>query len=576
MRNQEGKVRVAMVGNPNVGKTALLNALTGGNFTVGNFPGVTVEKKEGEGVIGGKKYVFVDLPGIYSFEAGSLDERVARDYIVDEHPDLIINVVNAANLERNLYLTMQLTDFGIPMILVLNMIDRARENGVEVDVKKLSDILGVPVVTTVAVRGEGIEDLKSEILKGGRIPRKFEGGIKEKIEAAEKIAREVTKFERKRIDLTESFDEVFMDSHLGIPIFFSFMWMVFVFTYSVAQPISDLLGEFFDDLASHIGGNSPLASLIGDGIIGGVGSVLVFVPNIAFLFLALSLLELSGYMPRAVYLLDGIMTRFGLNGRAIIPLIMGFGCNVPAVLATRSIEDDRVRIATVLVNPFMSCNARLPIYLFLAGVFFPKNGTAVIMMLYLTGVAIALISALALRKFLLKGESEFIMEMPPYMLPSLRDVLMMTWIRVKHFLQKAGTVILLMSVAVWFITTYPGGSIESSYAAYLGKTLQPVFSPMGWSWELVLSLITGFVAKEIVVSTLGVLKVDAAALSSMIAPHQAMAFMLFTLLYMPCLATIAAIRAEIGWKWAVFAVAYSFLVAYTIAFVVTEVGAWFF
>ncbi len=566
-------MRVAMVGNPNVGKTSLLNALTGGNFTVANFPGVTVEKKEGKGVIGGKVVTFVDLPGIYGFETENLDEKVARDYIIREKPDLILNVVNALNLERNLYLTLQLTEFGVPMIIALNMIDEAEKEGIRIDEERLSEILGLPVVKTSAVRGEGIEELKKEILKGGKVPKVFRGSLEEKIELAGRIAREVAKSEKVWVsEIDEAFDEVFMDKHLGIPIFLSIMWMMFVFTYTIAEPFNSLLGKIFDTLASYISGlDGWLFSMLGDGVVAGVGSVLSFIPNIAFLFLALSILELSGYMPRAVYLVDGLMARFGLNGRSIIPLIMGFGCNVPAVLATRSIEDEKVRIATVIINPFMSCSARLPIYVLFAGIFFPKTGSAVIMALYLIGVLIALISALALRKTLLKGESEFIMELPPYMLPSLRELWLMTWVRTKHFIQKAGTVILAMSVVVWYITNYPGGSIESSYAAMLGKALQPLFSPMGWSWELVLALITGFVAKEVVVATIGVLNVD---IASVMSPHQAFAFMLFTLLYMPCVATIAAIRAEIGTKWAIFGVLFSFAVAYMVSMIATEVGVW--
>ncbi len=562
-----------MAGNPNVGKTALLNLLTGGDFTVANFPGATVEKKEGKAIIDGREIIFVDLPGIYSFEAETIDERVARDYIVKESPDLILNVVNALNLERNLYLTLQLTKFGIPMVVALNMIDEAEKEGIEIDTRKLEEILGVPVVKTSAVKGYGLDRLKEEILKGGKRPNVFDGSLEDIIRIASKISKEVVRVERREIaSIDEAFDEVFMDRHLGIPIFLSFMWMMFVFTYTVAEPITSILSDLFDILASHISAQDGwFFSMLGDGVIAGVGSVLSFVPNIAFLFLALSIMELSGYMPRAVYLVDGLMSRFGLNGRAIIPLIMGFGCNVPAVLATRTIEDEKVRIATVLVNPFMSCSARLPIYLLFAGVFFPDRGSAVIMSLYLIGVLIALTSALLLRKTLLRGESEFIMELPPYMMPNFRELWLMTWSRTKHFIQKAGTVILLMSIVVWFITSYPGGSIETSYAAMLGKTLQPVFAPMGWTWELVLALISGFVAKEVVVSTIGVLGIDVAKIMT---PGQAFAFMLFTLLYMPCFATIAAIKAEIGTKWTVFAILFSFAVAYIIALIATGVGMW--
>lgn len=560
-----------MVGNPNVGKTTLLNALTGGKFTVANFPGVTVEKKEGKTIINGKEIVFVDLPGIYGFETENLDEVITRDYILKERPDLILNVVSMLNLERNLYLTLQLTEFRIPMIVALNMSDEAEKKGFEIDAERLEKILGVPVIKTSAVKGDGIERLKEEILRGGKVPNIFRGNLQKKIDVASKIADEVT-ISKTLSKLDEVFDEVFMDRHLGIPIFLSIMWMLFVFTYTIAEPLTSFLSDSFDTLASHVSENGGwFFSMVGDGIISGVGGVLSFVPNIAFLFLALSILELSGYMPRAVYLVDNLMSRFGLNGRSIIPLIMGFGCNVPAVLAARSIEDEKVRITTILINPFMSCSARLPIYVLFAGTFFPDIGSTVIMSLYLVGVTIALVSALFLRKSLLRGESEFIMEMPPYMVPNLKDVWMMTWVRTKHFIVKAGTVILLMSIVVWYITSYPGGSIEKSYAAMLGKALQPLFSPMGWSWEFVLALISGFVAKEVVVATIEILNIDIAGTMS---AYQSFSFMLFTLLYIPCVATIAAIRAEIGAKWTAFAVAFSFTVAYVVSFIATEVGLW--
>ena len=549
----------------------MLNALTKGNFEVGNFPGTTVEKKEGKAKIDGEEVVFVDLPGIYSLEAQSIDEKIARDFLLNEKPDLILNVVNASNLERNLYLTLQLVDFKIPMILVLNMIDEAEKRGIVIDAKKLSKILGVPVIRTVAVKGIGIEELKKEILKDGRILEIDVGkDLNSKLKKAEEIVKEVISFEKARIDLSEVFDEVFMDRHLGVPIFIAFMWMMFTFTYTVASPITDLIDSAFSALSKQISSlNGIVFTLIGDGIVKGVGSVLIFLPNIAFLFIALALLELSGYMPRAVYLMDRIMTAFGLTGRSVIPLIMGFGCNVPAVMATRTIEDDRVRIATILVNPFMSCSARLPIYVLFAGLFFPKSGSAVIMGLYIFGVIIALISALIFRKVLLRGEAEYIIELPPYRIPNLRDVWILTWNRTKHFLQKAGTVILAMSVVIWFLTNFPSSNIEESYAGVLGRSMQPLFAPMGWDWQFVLAILMGFIAKEVVVETLGILNTPIAQIMS---PSQALAFMVFSLLYMPCLATLATIKAEAGWKWMIFAVVYSFLIAYTAAFAVGVVA----
>ena len=554
-------MRIALVGNPNVGKTALLNALTGGSFEVGNFPGTTVERKEGKARIDGREVILVDLPGIYSLEAYSLDEKVAREYIIEERPDLILNVINASNLERNLYLTLQLAEFRIPMIVVLNMIDEALKRGLSVDARKLEEILGVPVVETVAVERKGIEELKRRIVEGGRVPKIRPKDVFDRVRLAERIAKEVVREKRVGGEISDVLDEVFMDEHLGIPIFLSLMWMTFTLTYTVARPLTDVIDDAFTFLSNSVGG------LLG-GIIKGVGSVLVFVPNIVLLFLSLSILELSGYMPRAVYLLDGIMSKFGLNGRSSIPLLMGFGCNVPAVLVTRGIEDDRIRIATIVSIPFTSCSARLPIYILLASIFFPKWGSVVIMCLYIIGLLVALLTSLSLRKTVLKGEAEYIMELPPYRIPNLKDVWNLTWNRTKHFLQKAGTVILGMSVVIWFLTHYPTPNLDRSFAGTLGKAVQPVFSHLGWNWQLVLSILMGAIAKEVVVETLKMLGFPLSTLH----PADALAFMVFVLLYMPCMATIAVIRGEAGWKWTIFAVIYSFLVAYFLAFVAEVVA----
>ncbi len=551
-------IRVAMVGNPNVGKTALLNALTGGGFEVGNFPGTTVEKKEGRTRMNGVEVEFVDLPGIYSLEAYSLDEMIARDYLVNERPDVVLNVIDASNLERNLYLTLQLCKLGIPMVVALNMLDEAGKRGIEIDSKKLEEILSVPVVETVAIEGKGIERLKGSLFN----PSVCRIEVENRQKLAEQIVERVV---RKRETSThlDALDEVFTDPLLGIPVFFSVMWMLFRFTYDVASPLVNAIDLAFSFVADAIGSQSAVASLLSHGVIKGVGSVLVFVPNIAFLFIALAFMELSGYMARAAFIMDRTMSRFGLNGRAVIPLIMGFGCNVPAIMATRAIDDRKVRLTTILVNPFMSCSARLPIYILFAGTFFPSMASAAIMSMYLLGVVLALISACLLRRFVFKGEAEFIMEMPPYRVPKLSAIAKLTWSRVKHFLEKAGTVILAMSIVIWFLTNYPSSSIENSYAGMLGKALQPLFMPMHWSWKLVIALIMGFVAKEVVVETIGI---TVSNLTALITPAQAFGFMVFSLLYMPCLATLAVIKSETGsWKWAGLAVMYSFAVAYIVS-----------
>ncbi|WP_232215810.1 ferrous iron transport protein B [Archaeoglobus veneficus] len=554
-----GMLKVAMVGNPNVGKTALLNALTGGSFEVGNFPGTTVEKKEGRAVINGVEVEFVDLPGIYSLEAYSLDEKIARDYLVNEKPDVVLNVIDATNLERNLYLTLQLCNLGIPMVIALNMLDEARKRGIEIDAKKLEEILGVPVIETIAVEKKGIEELKKALFS----PAVCRLRVENRLKLAEQIAKQVVE-KKEAFTYLDAIDEVFTDPLFGIPVFFSVMWMVFRFTYDVASPLVNAVDLAFSLLADAIGSEGVLASLLSQGIIKGVGSVLVFVPNIAFLFIALAVMELSGYMARAVFIMDRTMSRFGLNGRAVIPLIMGFGCNVPAIMATRAIEDWKIRITTVLINPFMSCSARLPIYILFAGTFFPSMASAAIMSLYLLGVLLALISAFVLRRFVFRGEAEFIMEMPPYRIPKFSAIAKLTWSRVKHFIEKAGTVILAMSVVIWLLTNYPSNSIEESYAGMLGRAIQPLFAPMDWSWELVVALLMGFVAKEVVVETIGITVGD--GLAGLLTPAQAFGFMVFSLLYMPCLATLAVIRTEAGsWKWTGFAVVYSFSVAYVVS-----------
>lgn len=560
---QKTAVRVAMVGNPNVGKTALLNAITGGSFEVGNFPGTTVEKKEGKAKIKGVEVDFVDLPGIYSLEAYSLDEKIARDYLVNEKPDVVLNVIDATNLERNLYLTLQVCKLRIPMVIALNMVDEAKKRGIEIDVKKLQEILGVPVVETVAVESKGIDKLKNAIFNPSVCRIEFENRQK----FAEQIAEQVVRKTEKLTHL-DVLDEVFTDSILGIPIFFSVMWMLFRFTYDVASPFVNAIDLLFSTISDAVGDGSVIASLISHGVIKGVGSVLVFVPNIAFLFIALAFMELSGYMARAAFIMDRTMSRFGLNGRAVIPLIMGFGCNVPAIMATRAIDDRKVRLTTILVNPFMSCSARLPIYILFAGTFFPSMASAAIMSLYMLGVLLALVSAFFLRRFAFKGEAEFIMEMPPYRVPKFSAIAKLTWSRVKHFLEKAGTIILAMSVVIWFLTNYPSSTVGESYAGMIGKVLEPLFAPMHWSWELVVALIMGFVAKEVVVETIGITVGD---LHSLLTPAQAFGFMIFSLLYMPCLATLAVIRSETGsWKWTAFAVGYSFMLAYVMAFLLTE------
>ncbi|NJE00264.1 ferrous iron transport protein B [Thermococcus sp. LS1] len=663
---------IALIGNPNVGKTTIFNALTGLKQHVGNWPGVTVEKKEGEFEHGGKKFHVVDLPGVYALTAYSIDEKIARDFIVREKPDLVVDIVDASNLQRNLYLTLQLLEIGANVVVALNKMDLAKEKGYKIDPKKLEDALGVPVVPMVAAEGKGIEELKAKIVEAlERKPRPVEypnfeayterltrvierdeelsrrynprwlaikllegddeaKGIVEESRTRDDILRELIEVseelhkkygdvelaladerygvigeivkkaivkKEERMTFSDMLDEVFTHKYLGIPIFISLMWVVFKFTFDVSAPFSDIIDWFFGWLGDAVGthvANDALASLLRDGIIAGLGSVLVFLPPIAFLFLAFSWLEDSGYMARAAFVMDRVMHRFGLHGKSVIPMIMGFGCNVPAIMATRTLEDEKDRLLTILVNPLMSCPARLPIYAVFAGAFFAGREGTVITSMYLLGIALALVIAWLFRKLLFKGEpSYFIMELPPYNRPNWRVILGTTWTRTEKFLKKAGTVIFAGVVVVWLLSvTGPSGYLGSealengavlakSWVAALGHALQPLFSPMGWDWRGAVALFFGFIAKEVVVGTLGVLYGvgdDVHAVSNAIAasgtfnPVTAYAFMAFSLIYVPCVATIAVIKQEAGWKWALFAVVYEIILAYIVALAIVGIG----
>ncbi|BAD84903.1 iron(II) transport protein B [Thermococcus kodakarensis KOD1] len=669
------EVVIALIGNPNAGKTTLFNALTGLRQHVGNWPGVTVEKKEGEFEYKEMKFRVVDLPGVYGLTAYSIDEKIARDFIVKEKPRVVVDIVDASNLERNLYLTLQLLEIGANVVVALNKMDLAEEKGYKIDPKKLEEALGVPVVPMVASEGKGIEELKAKIveaIKGKPRPIEYpnfeayierimrvierddelvrnynprwlaikllEGddearGIVEKsrlrddilrelinvsgelhkkygdVELAladerygliEEIAKRAIVKKEDRITFSDMLDEVLTHKYLGVPIFISLMWAVFKFTFDVSAPFSDIIDWFFswlgDEVGAHVA-NDALASLLRDGIIGGLGSVLVFLPPIAFLFLAFSWLEDSGYMARAAFVMDRVMHHFGLHGKSVIPMIMGFGCNVPAIMATRTLEDEKDRILTILVNPLMSCPARLPIYAVFAGAFFAGREGTVITSMYLLGIAFALIIAWLFRKLIFKGEpSYFVMELPPYNRPNWGTIFGTAWTRTEKFLRKAGTVIFAGVIVVWLLSvTGPSGYLGSealengellakSWVASLGHALQPLFAPMGWDWKAAVALFFGFIAKEIVVGTLGVLYgvgdneqaiSQAMAASGAFNPATAYAFMAFSLIYVPCLATIAVIKQEAGWKWALFAVAYELILAYIVALLIVAVGGVF-
>ncbi|MCD6481751.1 MAG: ferrous iron transport protein B [Thermoplasmata archaeon] len=658
------ELKVAIIGNPNVGKTTLFNALTGEKQHVGNWPGVTVEKIEGYGKVDGVRVHYIDLPGVYSLSAYSIDEKIARDFILTENPDVVVDIVDATNLERNLYLTLQLLELKANVVIALNFMDEVEKRRMDIDVKKLQEFLGIKVVPVVAREGKGIEELKRAILETARhgVIRKVEVGYGRDVERAileiegmladerikcrhcpfaklclgsdrerhwvstrllegddeankvvdreialraMELRRELEKkygdmaayFAKKRYELigsivrqclkmeemeetfSDRMDRVLLDKYLGIPIFFVIMWLAFKLTFDVAAPFTLLIEKLFDELGKWVAGSIPnetMASLIGEGIIGGVGSVLVFVPNIFLLFFILALLEDSGYMARAAFVMDRVMYRIGLHGKAFIPMLLGFGCNVPAIMATRTMEDERDRLLAIMINPLMSCSARLPVYVLFAGIFFAGKEAGVIMSMYLLGILLAVMMALLLRKFLFQGKpSPFIMEMPPYRLPTLRNIVSTTWNRGKMFIKKAGTIILLGVIIIWFLANFPDGGIEESFLAMIGKAMQPLFAPLGWSWRAVVALLAGVVGKEIVVGSLGALYGGnlSSALAADFTQVEAFAYMAFVLIYVPCIATIAAIWQETrSIKWPLFTITYEILLAYGVALAIVAIG----
>ncbi len=662
------RYEIALIGNPNVGKSTLFNTLTGENVYIGNWPGVTVEKKEGEFEYNGKKFKVVDLPGVYSLTANSIDEIVARDYIINEKPDLVVDIVDATALERNLYLTLQLMEMGANILLALNKMDLARTLGIDIDVDKLEKILGIRVVPISAIKKVGIEDLKKAISEEVKNKRKYNikyphfepyikkiisilqkdenlkkynlrylaikllendkyvediikkskiwnelnpvldsirkelskkygeadlGIIEERYKVIDNIVKEVVKKKSGKLTTTQMLDDVLTDEKVGILLLIPFLWMLFKFTFDVSAPFSAMIDYIFsllgDVIKSSIS-NEFIASLLADGIIRGVGAVLVFFPILAFLFFAISFLEDSGYMARIPYIADRFMNKFGLPGKAIIPLVMGFGCNVPAIMATRTIENEKDRILTILINPLMSCSARLPIYALFAGAFFSAYQGLVVLSMYALGVVLALIIAKIFRKFIFKeSPSYLIVELPPYQIPHLKVVLKNTWERVYDFLKKAGTIIVFGVILVWLLSVYgPSGYLgaealtnpellSNSWAAVIGKALAPLFAPMGWDWKACSALLFGVIAKEVVVGSLAILYgVGEENLSNIIVnaftPVSAYAFMAFSLIYLPCIATLGVIRQEIGWKWAVFALAYEMVLAYIVALTITIIG----
>ena len=665
------EVRIALAGNPNSGKTSIFNALTGLHQYVGNWPGVTVERKEGRFTYEGHEVRLVDLPGTYALDAYTIDERVARQYLTSESPDAVIAVVDASNLERNLYLVAQLLELEARVIVALNMMDVAASRGLEIDVDKLGRLLGVKVVPTVASKNVGIDqlrrvvhdihsaaprpglrisygdDIESGLVKlveavrvawphrsdgvrwwalkllegdpgalaelestgGGSALRTVLDSVRTGLEKHIGTDAETAVVERRygflnglvrectrrrpgvgrRLAVSDEIDRVVANRWVGIPVFLLLLWGTFQLVFTVGAPLSDLIDRFFGWLSGAAAGwlsalHAPawLASLTSEGLIGGVGSVLVFVPNILILFLVISLLEESGYMVRAAFVMDRFMHLLGLHGKSFIPMIVGFGCNVPAIMATRTLESRKDRILTILVNPLMSCSARLPIYILFAGAFFTREQGLVVFSLYLLGIVLAVLVARLFKWLFFREEvAPLIMELPPYHLPTLRSVLTHMWERSWLFVRKAGTIIAGASVVIWLLGSLPWGvqyASESSFIGRVGGVLAPLLRPAGFGyWWAAVSLAAGVIAKEIVVSTMGAIHGTGPegiveVLRQSFTPLSAYAFMVMSLIYIPCVATIAAIRRETNWRWTALAVGYTLVLGWLVATGVYQVG----
>ena len=717
---KKGKIiNVALVGNPNCGKTSLFNFASGAHEHVGNYSGVTVDAKEGTFQRKGYTFKIVDLPGTYSLSAYSPEELYVRKHLNEEQPDVVINVVDASNLERNLYLTCQLIDMDERMVIALNMYDELERQGNKFDYESLSRMLGIPMIPTVSRTGFGIEALFDRVIQvyeeADPILRHIhinygdilEKGIKNINATLKKVAdiptsiskrylsikllerdkeveteiknfpqaesilqerdRNTTQIEEllkqdcetaftdarygfidgalretfqrnkiREVTSTQLIDTFVTHKILGFPIFILFMWIMFEVTFRVGEyPMGwiewlvGVIGDFMRNTMS----DGPLKDLLVDGIIGGVGGVIVFLPNILILYAFISFMEDSGYMARAAFIMDKLMHKMGLHGKSFIPLVMGFGCNVPAIMASRTIESRNSRMITMLILPLMSCSARLPIYVLLSGAFFPKQAGSVLLMLYLAGIFLAIIMARVFKRFLFKEEDvPFVMELPPYRMPTGKSIMLHMWEKAKQYLHKMGGVILVASIIIWFLSYFPLHSPEeaeidrqiaqveqvgelsseqqetlsllehhkatvhqkNSYIGMIGEALQPILSPLGFDWKMSVSLMTGMAAKEVVVSTLSVLYVGEAddegspQLDKMMkedtyddgtpvfTPLVALSFMLFVLIYFPCVATVSAIVHESGsWKWGLFVIGYTCLLAWAVSFVVFQAGSLF-
>ena len=696
-------IKVALVGNPNCGKTSLFNVASGSHEHVGNYSGVTVDAKEGVFEHGGYRFILTDLPGTYSLSAYSPEELYVRKSLIEDMPDVVINVVDASNLQRNLYLTTQLIDMNLRVVMALNMYDELNANGDKLDIKQLGYLLGMPIIPTVSRTGDGIETLFDTVIRiyeqtdphlarhihinhGSEVEQSI-GRIKKLISKTEDIRykystrylaikylendkeieslveslgnrdeiiaarfEENTRIrgllgsglESSMVDakyafvqgalaetytrnsskvrgnrLTDKIDAIVTNRWLAFPIFFLLLYVVFDGTFVLGEyPMRwiEWTIDHFGAFVSSAMADGWFKDLMVDGIIGGVGSVLVFLPNLLLLYLFISLLEDSGYMARAAFIMDRLMHRIGLHGKSFIPMIMGFGCNVPAVMATRTIESHKSRLITMLIIPLMSCAGRMPVYILLAGAFFPRRAGLVLLGLYALGIGLAILAARIMSRFFKEDDLPFVMELPPYRIPTAKSIFRHTWEKGRQYLQKMSGVILIFSVILWFLSYFPNHNAydtvqeqqEHSFIGYVGKAMEPILTPLGFDWRMGVGIVAGVGAKELVVSTLGVMYADEGgpddaagnddiaediavadktaetdagetrlqkALLKSVTPAGALAYMVFILLYFPCIATFIAIKNESGgWKWAIYTAIYTIFLAWIAAFITFRIA----
>ena len=581
-------INVALFGNPNVGKTTIFNLLTGSNQYVGNWPGVTIEKKEG---YLNKDIKIVDLPGIYAMDTFSNEEKVSKSFLENEDVDVILNIVDASNLSRNLYLTTQLMKYNKPIILLLNMLDLADSKDIKIDYDKLADELGIQIVPIIAKKKSGTENIEQVIRNSVNLKTNYIEDFGNESQTYEKIDSILDRCtidnSKNKKTITDKIDNIVLNPILAYPIFIGILFLLFRFTFDwVGGPLQDLSTELIENyIIAPVDGllvhsSAWFRSLIVDGILGSLGGTLPFFPLIFVLFLGISLFEDSGYMSRAAFLMDKIMSKVGLSGKAFIPMVMGMGCASPAIMATRTLESEKDRKITALIAPLMTCGAKLPIYALFIRIFFKKNAAIVTTSLYLLGIVVAILVALILNKTVYKTELEpFVLELPEYRVPTLNALLENAWNKSKGFLYKVVTVMFFMSVLIWAMSSFNFGGftedINTSFLAYLGKLMTPIFAPLGFAdWRISVALITGLGAKEVVVNTIlilfGNLNSGIAVVFTVVTAYT---FLVFCALYTPCIATLATMRKEYGNKMMLASLLYQFGVAWIVGFVVNFVGS---